>query len=108
MNDVEETHDRGSFKVLADARCREHPWRSIGVALLAPGGFPSWEARHEGRASHVLYGSDRHRNTLFVNLRETSLTEVEGWCRDCRKVRAAKVADLLDAARLIRRAIVLV
>jgi hypothetical protein len=48
-----------------------------------------------------------HRDTMLVNLRETSLTEVEGWCRDCRAVRRAKVADLLAAIRPQRRLVVL-
>jgi hypothetical protein len=114
VNDRVETQDPEPLRVLADARCREHRQRSIGVVVLAPGGFPSWESRHRGRASvdldELLGIPDRyrHRDTLFVNLRETSHTEVEGWYRDCRKVRRAMVADLLEAARSNRRAVVLV
>lgn len=48
-----------------------------------------------------------HRDTLLVNLRETSRSEVEGWCRDCRAIRRAKVADLLAAIRPERRPVVL-
>jgi hypothetical protein len=38
--------------------------------------------------------------------RETSFIEVEGWCRDCRKTRAVKVADLLEAVSSDRRSVV--
>lgn len=98
-----------SLQVLADARCEDHPGRSIGVVVKAPGGFPSWESRHRGRPSVDPEDPDRprQRKTLFVNLLETSVTEVEGWCRDCRKTRTVKVADLIEAVRGDRRAVVL-
>jgi hypothetical protein len=73
--------------------------------LEAPGGFPIWESRHAGRPSKLPV--DEHRNTVFVNLRENSATEVQGWCRDCRKIRTAKVAALLAASSGTRRSIVL-
>jgi hypothetical protein len=76
-----------AFKVLVDARCLEHPRRSFGVVVDTPGGSLVWESRARGRATPPSFETDRHRNTLFVDLRETSETEVEGWCRDCRKVR---------------------
>jgi hypothetical protein len=99
-----------TLEVLADARCQDHPRRSIGVVVRSPGGFPSWESRQRGRPSVDSEDPDRprQRKTLFVNLRETSLTEVEGWCRDCRKVRTVKVADLLAAAHAHGRVVVLI
>jgi hypothetical protein len=94
-------------EVLADARCLEHPRRSLGVVVRASDGSPSWESRHRGRPSVSPVAFDPHDNTLFVKLRETTDVEVEGWCRDCRKARRVKIADLLDAATMNHRGIVL-
>jgi hypothetical protein len=87
-----------ALRTLVYGRCFVHGGVT-GVVLRALGGFPSWEARHRGRPSTDPEDPDRprHRDTLFVNLRETSRTEVEGWCRDCRAPRRFEVAALLDA-----------
>jgi hypothetical protein len=99
-----------SAQVLVDARCSDHR-RTIGVVVLSGEGegFPSWEARHRGRPSSDPVTDHRfaHRDTLFVHLRETSLTEVEGWCRDCRATRRVMVVDLLAAIHPGRRPVVL-
>jgi hypothetical protein len=97
-------------KILADARCGEHPGRSIGVVVLSDGGFPSWKSRaaYGGRSARSLddgWGDDP--DSYFVSLRETSLTEVEGWCRDCRQPRSVAVANLLAAVASERRSVVL-
>jgi hypothetical protein len=83
----------------------EHPGRSIGVVVLADGGFPSWKSRAGLRGSRDPLDGDQ--DSYFVNLRETSLTEVEGWCRDCRRRRPVDVADLLAAVASNRRSVVL-
>jgi hypothetical protein len=50
---------------------------------------------------------DGDPDSYWVHLRETSLTEVEGWCRHCGVVRLVAVADLLDAVDGRRSKVVL-
>lgn len=61
----------------------------MGRVRTAPGGFPSFERRLRGRE----YQQDGEDNA-FVNLRETTRTEVTAWCPRCGG-RPVKVAALL-------------
>jgi hypothetical protein len=72
---------------------------------MAGGGFPSWQSRagYRGRRDPLDGDPDSYR----VHLRKTSLTEVEGWCRDCRQPRSVAVAKLLAAVSSNRRSVVL-
>lgn len=81
--------------ILVRVRCRRHPRRVIGIVRTrGHGRFPSYESRAGLRGRRDPLDGDR--DSFFMNLRESSETEVKTWCRDCGDGRA-RVSDLLAA-----------
>jgi hypothetical protein len=74
--------------------CRVHG-RSIGIVKRQTGGFPSFETRHPRYRDHH-YPYDDDRSNSFTNLRRTSRSEVDAWCRECGR-RPVSVAALVAA-----------
>jgi hypothetical protein len=70
--------------------------RTVAVVEEAPGGFPDYKATNRRiPREHRLWDG---RNTTFVNLAETTRTDVVARCRTCGEIRIPVVL-LLEAWR---------